>query len=233
MKGTITMLTANLRRAARMAFLLAMASVLAACGGMYSRAPIPNGGNGVVTSIGGTNYLSVARPSGPAIIEARTATPDIDPAAAPPTEINWRDHFSDISQGAILIQIDKRRLSYWAPGARSYRDFPIAVPRNPSLERRGETRIVRRRKNPDWRPTPDMLKRNPNLPAYVGPGPNNPLGRRALYLGWRYYAIHGTNSPDSIGRATTSGCFRLFDEHIEWLFDNAVIGTPVKVVDKV
>lgn len=149
----------------------------------------------------------------------------------PPPEPDWRAHFDDVSKGAILVNLETRRLSYWSPGAALYREFPIGVPRTDDLEKTGRTKIVRRRKNPDWRPTPSMIKRNPDLPRYVGPGPQNPMGERALYLGWRYYAIHGTNDPSSIGRRTTSGCFRMFPEHIEWLYDQAGVGVPVVVID--
>ncbi|MEO1505909.1 MAG: L,D-transpeptidase, partial [Pseudomonadota bacterium] len=77
-----------------------------------------------------------------------------------------------------------------------------------------------------------MLKRNPDLPRYVPPGPDNPLGEHALYLGWRYYAIHGSNDPTSIGRATTSGCIRLFPQHIAWLYEQAAVGTPVLILER-
>ena len=145
----------------------------------------------------------------------------------------WQNHFSSVNRGAILISLDDRRLSYWGPGGKEYREFRIAVPSEEFLERRGRTSVVRRRKNPDWRPTPSMRKRMPNLPSYIGPGPHNPLGEHALYLGWRYYAIHGTNNPRSIGTRATSGCFRLYPRDIKWLFDRVRIGAPVRVVDRV
>lgn len=147
--------------------------------------------------------------------------------------VDWKPHFASVKRGAILISLDDRRLAWWGPGGKEYREFKIAVPSQDYLARRGRTRVVRRRKNPDWRPTPAMLKRMPGLPSYVGPGPQNPLGERALYLGWKYYAIHGTNNPRSIGTRATSGCFRLYPRDIAWLFDRVQVGTPVKVVDKV
>ena len=147
--------------------------------------------------------------------------------------VAWQQHFKSIHRGAILISLDQRRLSYWGPGGKSYREFRIAVPAQDYLERTGRTSVVRRRANPDWRPTPDMRKRMPGLPSYIGPGPHNPLGEHALYLGWRYYAIHGTNNPRSIGTRATSGCFRLHPRDIAWLFDRVQLGTPVKVVHSV
>jgi lipoprotein-anchoring transpeptidase ErfK/SrfK len=154
-------------------------------------------------------------------------------AAAPPAlpeEVDWRAYFDDISEGAILVRLDARRLSYWSPGGAAYREFPAGIAEAPELEQLGLTRITRRAERPSWSPTPSMLARNPELPRFVGPGPENPMGEHALYLGWRYYAIHGTNDPASIGRATTSGCIRLFAEHIAWLYEHAEIGTPVLVV---
>ncbi len=151
------------------------------------------------------------------------------PKATPP-ELYWSDHFENVAQGAVLINIDARWLVYWPPGGGRYEAFPIAVPLNRDLTRTGMTRIVRRRENPDWRPTPSMRERMPELPEYIGPGPGNPLGERALYLSWTYYAIHGTNDPRSIGTRATSGCFRMYPEDILWLYDRAEIGTPVRVV---
>lgn len=150
----------------------------------------------------------------------------------PGPELDWREHFEDLHRGAILVDLDARRLHYWARGDAHYRSFPVAIASAPELERTGRTEIVRRRINPDWRPTPSMLKRNPDLPRYVPPGPDNPLGEHALYLGWRYYAIHGSNDPTSIGRATTSGCIRLFPQHIAWLYEQAAVGTPVLILER-
>lgn len=147
-------------------------------------------------------------------------------------QVDWREHFSSIRKGAILVDLDGHRLYYWSPDATTYREFPVGVPRSDDLERTGLTSVVRRRENPTWSPTPAMRKRNPDLPAFIGPGPENPMGERALYLGWRYYAIHGTNNPSSIGERTTSGCIRLYPEHVEWLYEQVQVGTPVRVVDQ-
>jgi lipoprotein-anchoring transpeptidase ErfK/SrfK len=173
--------------------------------------------------------------AGAGLFACRTATLELaapPPAPPPPSaaEVKWRAYFEDISQGAILVRLDTRRLSYWSPEGDNYREFPIAVAQLPEYEMLGMTEVVRRRVDPDWRPTPSMLERNPGLPRYVPPGPDNPMGEHALYLGWTHYAIHGTNNPASIGRASTSGCIRMFPDHIAWLFEQVEIGTPVLVV---
>ena len=99
-----------------------------------------------------------------------------------------------------------------------------------SSTRRGRTSVTLKRPNPDWRPTPAMLKRRPDLPTYVPPGPDNPLGIRALNLGWPSYRIHGTNDIRKIGRQSSSGCIGLFNEHILEVYDRAQIGTPVLLI---
>ncbi len=75
-----------------------------------------------------------------------------------------------------------------------------------------------------------MSAENPDLPRTVPAGPDNPMGRFALYLHWQYFAIHGTNDPITVGRATTSGCFRLLPGHIAWLYEHARVGTEVAVI---
>jgi lipoprotein-anchoring transpeptidase ErfK/SrfK len=74
-----------------------------------------------------------------------------------------------------------------------------------------------------------MRRENPRLPKYVAPGPQNPLGPRAMYLGWSEYRIHGTNAPNSIGSAVSSGCFRMHNADAIDLFDRVHIGAPVIV----
>jgi L,D-transpeptidase ErfK/SrfK len=153
--------------------------------------------------------------------------PAFTESATPP---DWRSHFADISGGAILIETDERRLTWWSPGGGDRLEFPVGVARAPELGRTGRTRVVARRTDPSWTPTPAMRRRDPSLPAHVPPGPANPMGRHALYLGWQYYAIHGTNDVLSVGRATSSGCFRLLPEDAETLYRRVRIGTQVHVL---
>lgn len=161
--------------------------------------------------------------------EVQNVTLPPEPLPVEAEERDWRPHFRDISKGGILIDTEERRLTYWGPEGETYLEFPVAVARAPEFEKRGRTEVVRKRTDPDWTPTPSMRKRDPSLPAYVPPGPDNPMGEHALYLGWTYYAIHGTNDPLSIGRAASSGCFRLFPEHVEKLYAEVEPGTPVVV----
>lgn len=167
--------------------------------------------------------------------ETAPETVVVETVASPPQPAapDWRPHFDHVEQGAIRVDLSERTLTYWAPGGEEARTFPIAVPRSREFQRTGRTEIVRRREGPDWAPTPAMLERDPTLPTYVPPGPNNPLGEYALYLGWRYYAIHGTNDQNSIGTRASSGCIRLARDDIEWLFQNASVGAQVLIEGEV
>ena len=75
-----------------------------------------------------------------------------------------------------------------------------------------------------------MKQRNPEWPDFVPPGPDNPLGVRALNLGWRYYLIHGGSDIRKIGRQSSSGCIGLFNEHILEVYGRAQLGTPVLLI---
>ncbi|MEM9431874.1 MAG: L,D-transpeptidase [Pseudomonadota bacterium] len=143
---------------------------------------------------------------------------------------DWQDYFPDRSGGAILVDTVPRVLHYWSESGAIYNVYPVSVPLTPELTRTGRTRVVQKRVGPDWRPTPNMLKRNPDLPTYVGPGPQNPLGTHALYLSWRYYRIHGTNDERKIGRKSSNGCIGLYNEHIAELFEYARVGTQVLLI---
>lgn len=130
----------------------------------------------------------------------------------------------------IIISLADKRL-YFASADGQQHSFPVAIARSPEYVVVGETRVVRKRVNPTWRPTPDMRRRDPKLPARVGPGPRNPLGSHAIDLGWQYISIHGTNEPQSVGSAASSGCYRMLKEDIRALFSMVPVGTRVQVVE--
>ena len=90
--------------------------------------------------------------------------------------------------------------------------------------------ISRKSEWPDWIPPAEMIARQPYLPRWVGGGPGNPLGARALYLGNTAYRIHGTNDPRSIGKHVSSGCIRLRDADVIDLYNRVGIGTKVVVL---
>ncbi|MEM7075504.1 MAG: L,D-transpeptidase [Pseudomonadota bacterium] len=142
---------------------------------------------------------------------------------------DWQPYFANLNNGAILVDISSRALHYWGPDG-GYNLYPSSVPLSEELTRRGRTKVVRKVVGPDWRPTPSMLRRNPDWPDYVPPGPDNPLGTHALYLSWTYYRIHGTHDTRKIGRRSSNGCIGLYNEHIEDLFNKTSVGTQVLLI---
>ncbi|RMH43441.1 MAG: twin-arginine translocation signal domain-containing protein [Alphaproteobacteria bacterium] len=144
--------------------------------------------------------------------------------------LDWEPFFSDLRNGAILVDITSRALHFWSEDQSIYKLYPCSVPLSEDLTRRGRTKVVKKVEGPSWRPTPEMKKRNPEWPDYVPPGPDNPLGTHALYLSWRYYRIHGTHDTRKIGRRSSNGCIGLYNEHIAELFGLAKIGTQVLLI---
>lgn len=143
---------------------------------------------------------------------------------------DWRPYFDNLRGGAILVDIESRALHYWSEDEQTYRLYPSSVPLTADMTRRGRTRVIRKVDGPSWAPTPSMLKRNPEWPAYIPPGPDNPLGTHALYLSWKYYRIHGTHDTRKIGRKSSNGCIGLYNEHIAQLFAMAEVGTQVLLI---
>lgn len=94
----------------------------------------------------------------------------------------------------------------------------------------GTETITRKAEWPDWIPPAEMVARQPHLPRWVGGGPGNPLGARALYLGNTDYRIHGTNDPTTIGKRVSSGCIRLRNEDVINLYNRVGVGTRVVVL---
>lgn len=130
--------------------------------------------------------------------------------------------------GTIVVLTAQRKL-YLVTGPTQALVYDIAVGK-PSEQWFGKSWVSRKRLNPTWIPTPDMRSKNPALPQSVGPGPKNPLGVRAINLGWGYYRIHGTNAPNSIGGAASAGCFRMRNADVADLYERVHVGAEVVVL---
>ena len=161
---------------------------------------------------------------------AQVATPSIQRNIASFSAQDWRPYFANLHNGVILVDTISRALHFWSEDQSVYKLYPTSVPKSEEMTRRGRTSIVRKVIGPTWRPTPSMLRRNPDLPHVVGPGPQNPLGTHALYLGWQYFRIHGTQDERKIGRRSSSGCIGLYNRHIAELYGLTKIGTQVVLI---
>jgi len=130
--------------------------------------------------------------------------------------------------GTIVVNTTERRLYYVMGGGRAM-SYAIGVGRE-GFQWAGTQKITNKQEWPDWRPPEDMLRRRPDLPRYMAGGPANPLGARAMYLGSTIYRIHGSNEPDTIGTAVSSGCIRMLNEDVVDLYERVRIGTQVVVL---
>ena len=136
------------------------------------------------------------------------------------------------SPGTIVVDPDSRYLYYVLDKGKAIR-YGVTVGEE-ALVFSGVAKVGRREEWPSWTPTADIKKRLGNMPDFVGPGPHNPLGARGLYLfsGNRdtLYRIHGTNQPEYIGSAISSGCIRMTNEDVIDLYNRVKLGTPVVVL---
>ena len=129
--------------------------------------------------------------------------------------------------GTIIVDTPSRYLYLVQGNSRALR-YGIGVGRD-GFQWSGLVNITRKQEWPDWTPPPEMIQRQPYLPRFMAGGPGNPMGARALYLGTTVYRIHGTNQPQTIGSAVSSGCFRLVNGDVIDLFDRIPVGTKVIV----
>jgi lipoprotein-anchoring transpeptidase ErfK/SrfK len=150
--------------------------------------------------------------------------PDIQPAEPPIVYFDQPEN-----PGSIIVDTQNRKLYFVLPGKKAYA-YPISVGRD-GFTWSGTEKISRIVAWPSWTPPPEMHKRVPGLPLTVSGGLKNPQGARALYLGNTVYRIHGTNNDRTVGRANSSGCFRLTNEHVVHLASIAKVGATVRVME--
>jgi lipoprotein-anchoring transpeptidase ErfK/SrfK len=131
--------------------------------------------------------------------------------------------------GTIVINTAERRLYLVLGGGEALR-YGIGVGRD-GFRWGGVHRISAKREWPDWTPPREMIARRPDLPRHMRGGIENPLGARALYLGSTLYRIHGSNEPETIGQAVSSGCFRMTNEDVVDLYGRVSVGATVVVMN--
>lgn len=179
--------------------------------------------------------VHLARKHNLGFVELRAANPDLDPwipGAGAEIILPKRHLLPDTPREGLVINLPEMRVYGYLNGDDAPVTYPLGIGREGLDTPIGKTTIVRKKVGPTWRPTPRMRKADPDLPAVVLPGPDNPLGTHALYLGWAQYAIHGTSRPYGIGRRVSSGCIRMYPESIIKLFEQVPVGTKVNVVNQ-
>ena len=179
------------------------------------------------------NLYAIARRFDVGIVELLAANPGVDPwlpSEGADLEVPTIHVLPAAERRGIVINLPELRLFYF-PDARTVMSFPIGIGREGWQTPVGRTKIVKKREHPVWIPPSSIRKENPDLPAEVPAGPDNPMGEYALNLEWERYAIHGTNHPQGVGRRASHGCIRLYPEDIASLFSRVKEGTPVTVID--
>ncbi|MDO5090477.1 MAG: L,D-transpeptidase family protein [Cardiobacteriaceae bacterium] len=134
----------------------------------------------------------------------------------------------------IVINLTEMRLYYYTPDQSAVYAYAIGIGRQGRDTPLGVHSIIEKRKDPSWTPPASIRAEHAAeghpLPAVVPPGPENPLGTRAMRLSNPSYLIHGTHRPDGVGMRVSSGCIRLHPESVEELFDMVSNGTKVNIV---
>jgi L,D-transpeptidase ErfK/SrfK len=181
----------------------------------------------------GDNLADVARHFDVGYTEMVAANPGVDPWSPKGRLVVPTMYvLPDAPRRGIVLNLGERRLYYFPPGGGSVVTYPVGIGAIGFTTPLSTTTVVRKEPNPVWIPPPSIHEENPDLPAMVGPGPDNPLGAFALRLGWPNYLIHGTNKPDGVGRNVSHGCIHLYPEDIEALFKMIPVGTPVRAIEQ-
>jgi lipoprotein-anchoring transpeptidase ErfK/SrfK len=131
----------------------------------------------------------------------------------------------NFAPGTIYINTGERRLYLVLANGQALR-YGIGVGRD-GFRWSGTHRITAKKEWPSWTPPSQMLARRHDLPRHMKGGIDNPLGARAMYLGSTLYRIHGSNEPETIGQAVSSGCFRMTNDDVTDLYSRVSVGTTV------
>jgi len=214
----------------RRAVLAGLASLLGGCAAPRGVAPYG--------SLPGSRDAGLFAAYGP-IEDDGHRIPGLDPATIDPDKLRRQVPFDGpYRPGTIVVDVADRRLYFVQPGGMAMR-YTVGVGREEALNFRGSAVIGRKAEWPRWAPTESMIEKMPRYAAYangMAGGIGNPLGARALYL-YRgaqdtYFRLHGTNEPETIGTAVSSGCIRLFNHDIIDLYNRVPVGAPVVVLQE-
>jgi L,D-transpeptidase ErfK/SrfK len=215
------------------------ATLLAAAPGVAAEFPLaPDdrvvGNLADYTAQPGENLADIARHFDVGYTEIVAANPGVDPWSPAGRQLTIPSIYilPDAPRRGIVLNLAERRLYYFPPGGKTVQTYPIGIGAIGFSTPLATTTVVRKEPNPVWIPPPSIRAEQPDLPASIGPGPDDPLGDFALRLGWPNYLLHGTNKPDGVGRNVSHGCIHLYPEDIERLFKAVAVGTPVRAVEQ-
>lgn len=227
------------------ALMLMLASVTAAA----ATYPLPKPGNDLIGEIttttvrDGETLIDIALEHGLGYNEIVAANPGIDPwlpEVGAEVMLPTRYTLPSAPREGIIVNLAEMRLYYYPAPANDdapvVMTFPIGIGQEGWSTPVGITTVIGKIENPSWT-VPQSIRQaheeaGRSLPAIVPPGPDNPLGKHAIRLGWTSYLIHGTNKTFGVGMRVSHGCIRMYPEDIEALFAIVPVSTPVWIIDQ-
>lgn len=188
----------------------------------------------------GDYFQKIAEQYNVGFLALMAANPDIDPflpELGSDVVIPSAMLLPYIKHEGIVINLPELRLYYFSPEDNKVHVFPVGIGREGLATPKVTSYISSKRKDPTWRPTAAMRQRyfkehGKEMQKEIAAGPSNPFGKYALRLGTSEYLIHGTNQRFGIGMRASSGCIRLFDDDIKWLFENIPLNTKVRIIEQ-
>lgn len=170
------------------------------------------------------------------ILEANPGVDPFLPAGGTTLIIPQQIILPDTVREGIVVNVAEMRLYYYPPGENTVEVLPIGIGQaGRETPRNWVTKVERKKEGPSWTPTAntrrEYAREGRELPAFVPPGVDNPMGLYAIYIG-KLYAIHGTNANFGIGLRVSQGCIRLRNDDIEWLFNRVKEGERVQIIDR-
>ncbi len=234
-----------LSRVSALARCLSLAPMLAASSAFALELPLPPPGEDVVGQIQVVKAkyedtfadLGVANDLG--YLEMIAANPGVDawlPGEGTEVILPTRFILPPGPREGIVINLAEYRMYYFPKGQNVVHTYPLGIGREGWSSPVTETRITGKTPNPGWNPPKSILEEHAAngdpLPAYVPPGPDNPLGPYKMSLSVPGYLIHGTNKKFGIGMRVSHGCFRMLNKNVLELADMVPVGTPVRVINE-
>ncbi len=188
----------------------------------------------------GDYFQAIAEQYNVGFLSLMAANPDVDPfLPVVGTRLNVPSQLllPYVKREGIVINLPELRLYYFPKDTNKVMVFPVGIGRQGLETPKTTSYIGEKRENPIWRPTKEMKQRYLKekgvvLADEVPAGPNNPFGKYALRLATSVYLIHGSNQRFGIGMRASSGCIRLYDEDIKWLYENVPLNTVVRIIDQ-
>jgi len=192
------------------------------------------------TTVKGDYFQKLAETYNVGFLALMAANPNIDPflpALGSQIIIPKAMIIPLVKHEGIVVNLPELRLYYFSPTQDIVHVFPVGIGRQGLSTPVATSYISEKRKDPQWRPTKEMRERyfvehGKKLAEVIPAGPENPFGKYALRLGTSEYLIHGSNKRFGIGMRASSGCIRMYDDDIQWLYEHIPLNTKVRIINQ-